>query len=113
MLHLRGKVSLKASLKFHQKFFLKPNTSSQRLSTTCCTYCLTKRLQILHEAFLGFPMVSVLHVRKIDLSFANKKQLIRFKIYGIIAKSAQTDRRITTEGPSCTGQSNWEVFLFD
>ena len=60
MLHFRGKVSF---------FFLKPNSSLRRLCTTCCTYCCTKRLYILHEVFLGFPMVSVLHASKIDLSF--------------------------------------------
>ena len=37
-------------------------------------------------------MASVLHASKIGLYFENKEQLIRFRVYGKRAASAQTGR---------------------
>ena len=38
----------------------------------------------------------------------HKEQLIRFRVYGNVATSAQTDGRLTTVGPLYTGSTVWD-----
>ena len=72
-------------------FFLKPKYVITEILQYLVHFCCTKRLKILHEVFRVFPLQLFCMQVKLISPLENKEQLIRFRVCGKSATSAQTE----------------------